>query len=245
MEHSLQEQPEAGGHRDSRRVKQDILNAFCSSSLQPLPCQELLSVLSSLCNRVLPQQTKAFQVCCGSQDSSGHLDHDPGNGAAGTMTQLLHMLAAGIPDTSFWEMGPESRCGEGEGSPLTASLTDSALSLGWALLAQLCSLCIFPALFSLHLHHREDGVRGPRGVRRGNRAEHPGPPSPTSLLSLKFPHLSWYPSRAQRAASVRSCLHPASPFWPGSWPEYIFTFYDSQRFLNLMGSFFSYFLLIT
>jgi len=86
---------------------------------------------------------------------TGHL------GAAGTVTQLLHTLALGIPNTFSGETEPGVwlRRGRGQSPDCHLGEQDSALSLGWTLLAQLYSLCVCFLLFSHSTYTTERGQR--------------------------------------------------------------------------------------
>lgn len=82
-------------------------------------------------------------------------------GAAGPVTQLLRTLALGVPNTFSGEPEPGIWLRRGRGQSLGhhPGEQDSALSLGWTLLAQLCSLCGSFLLFSHPIYIPERGQR--------------------------------------------------------------------------------------
>lgn len=104
----------------------------------------------------------------------------------------------------------------------------------------LLPLYLSPAISLPQQHHRGN-TRGCKeleelselSIQAHQAQDLPQPQVPSSL----------YYSHMLRELPAR-CLHPASPSWPGSCPEYIFICYDSEVF-KFNGFFFSCLLLST
>lgn len=73
--------PKLVGKGAARLVKRNILNAFHSSSPQPMPAR-VCSLFSVNMVTASGPSKQAFQACCRSQGSSGHLGNVPGDCAA-------------------------------------------------------------------------------------------------------------------------------------------------------------------
>lgn len=143
----------------------------------------------------------AFQVCCRSQGSSGHLGHVPGDSVllsvAHAVTQLLPYLDFG--DLSTFTRETEPGVWRGRGHPPNASLESRTLLSVWAGHSSRV-LHVFPALFSFHLHHRHrtkhheelEEVTG-QSIQNHQALSFMAPHYPESCKcqTLSFPILAW------------------------------------------------------